>query len=69
MSDLAVRAERYRSAIQREMHAAVGEDLSPLYAWMRFHLGWEDRKGGSIQASPGKMMRSVAVLLATEIFA
>jgi len=61
-------AERYRPAIQAEMRAAVGAASSELYAWMRFHLGWEDRAGSSVEASPGKMMRPVAVLLSTEAF-
>ncbi|MDA1010636.1 MAG: polyprenyl synthetase family protein [Chloroflexi bacterium] len=68
MTALGEFADRYRPAIQAEMRAAVGADSSELYAWMRFHLGWEDRAGTAATASPGKLMRPVAVLLATEAF-
>jgi len=67
MSGLAERAAGYRPAVQREMREAVGTQPDGLYAWMRYHLGWEDQSGGSVEASPGKLMRPVAVLLATEL--
>ena len=67
MSTLADRAASYRPAIQREMRAAVSDRPEQLYAWMRYHLGWEDRDGQGVEASPGKLMRPVAVLLATEL--
>lgn len=67
MSGLAERAAGYRPAVQREMRAAVGDRSDGLYAWMRYHLGWEDQAGQPVEASPGKMMRPVAVLLATEL--
>lgn len=68
MTTLDELTDRYRSAIQLEMRTAVGAASSELYAWMRFHLGWEDRAGATVQASPGKLMRPMAVLLATEAF-
>jgi len=67
MSGLAERAAEYRPAVQREMREAVGSNPGVLYAWMRYHLGWEDQGGSPVQASPGKLMRPVAVLLATEL--
>lgn len=67
MSDLQERAARYRPLVQAEMRAAVGDRPELLYAWMRYHLGWEDQDGTRVEASPGKMMRPVAVLLATEL--
>lgn len=67
MSGLSERAERYRPLVQVEMRAVVGQRPEPLYAWMRYHLGWEDQQGAPVAASPGKMMRPVAVLLAAEL--
>ena len=67
LTTLAEFASTYRPAIQREMRAAVGERPDRLYAWMRYHLGWEDEAGRPVEASPGKLMRPVAVLLATEL--
>ncbi|MQC17969.1 MAG: polyprenyl synthetase family protein [Chloroflexi bacterium] len=67
MTSLAERAAGYRPAIQREMREAVGSRPDGLYAWMRYHLGWEDQAGQPVEGSPGKLMRPVAVLLATEL--
>jgi geranylgeranyl diphosphate synthase, type I len=64
---LAERAEPYRPLVAAEMRAAVGTSPSGLYAWMRYHLGWEDQAGNAVVASPGKMMRPVGALLATEL--
>jgi geranylgeranyl diphosphate synthase type I len=58
---------RYRPLVQQEMRAIVGESPDGLYAWMRYHLGWEDRAGRPVVASPGKMLRPLALLLATEL--
>jgi len=63
---LAARAERYRALVRDEMRAVVGASPDGLYAWMRYHLGWEDIEGRPEQASGGKMLRPVAVLLAAE---
>ena len=63
---LAARAERYRALVRDEMRAVVGDSPDGLYAWMRYHLGWEDLEGRPEQASGGKLMRPVAVLLAAE---
>jgi len=61
------RAARYRPLVAAQMRAAVGNSQDELFAWMRYHLGWEDREGQPVTASPGKMMRPVGALLATEI--
>lgn len=63
---LAGRAERYRALVRDEMRAVVGASPDGLYAWMRYHLGWEDIEGRTEQASGGKLLRPVAVLLAAE---
>jgi geranylgeranyl diphosphate synthase, type I len=60
------RAEAYRALTQREMRAMVSEAPQSLYAWMRYHLGWEDRDGRSVEGRRGKMLRPVALLLAAE---
>lgn len=60
------RAERYRSLTQQEMRAAIGDSEDGLYAWMRYHLGWEDRGGRALEARRGKMLRPVGLLMAAE---
>lgn len=67
MSALDDHAARYRPLVAAEMRRAVGERPEALYAWMRYHLGWEDRSGAAVHASPGKMMRPVGTLLVTEL--
>ena len=67
MSDLDQRGERYAPLVQREMRAVVGDAPEAMYGWMRYHLGWEDRNGRAVAASPGKMLRPLALLLATEL--
>jgi geranylgeranyl diphosphate synthase type I len=61
------RAARYRPLIERELREVVGSDGSRLFSWMRYHLGWEDASGAAVEAPPGKLMRPVALLLATEL--
>ena len=67
------RGARYRPLVQREMRAAIGDAPDapgahgPFYAWMRYHLGWEDGAGRPVEASPGKMLRPLGLLLATEL--
>ena len=70
LGGLEARGARYRPLVQQEMRAAIGDapdGLNALYAWMRYHLGWEDREGRAVNASPGKMLRPLALLLATEL--
>ncbi|MPZ99066.1 MAG: polyprenyl synthetase family protein [Dehalococcoidia bacterium] len=67
MTDLEQRAAVYRPLVQHEMRAVVGDRREPLFAWMRYHLGWEEPDGRSVEAPRGKMLRPVALLLATEL--
>jgi len=71
VSDLEDRLGRYRDAVQQEMRAVLTDAPdamhAPLNSWMRYHLGWEDREGRPVTASPGKMLRPVALLLAAEL--
>ncbi|MEX2445782.1 MAG: polyprenyl synthetase family protein [Dehalococcoidia bacterium] len=66
MTALAQSAQRHRVAVQREMREVVGDAPEPLFAWMRYHLGWQDADGAAVESSPGKMLRPVALLLAVE---
>ncbi|MCH8327504.1 MAG: polyprenyl synthetase family protein, partial [Candidatus Marinimicrobia bacterium] len=64
---LAERIERYRAPLEGELRAAVGDDPQGLFAWMRYHLGWEDERGTDVVAPSGKLLRPTAVLLAAEL--
>jgi geranylgeranyl diphosphate synthase type I len=67
MSDLEQRAVEYRELVTAEMRAVIGDAPDRLFAWMRYHLGWEDTEGVPVHASPGKMIRPVGLLLATKL--
>lgn len=67
LEPLDARIERYRPLVIDEMRAVVGDSPAGLFAWMRYHLGWEDEDGNPVAASPGKMLRSTAVMLAAEL--
>ena len=60
------RIEAYRPLVVAEMQAAVGDDPAGLFAWMRYHLGWEDREGRPTDGSPGKLLRPAALMMAAE---
>lgn len=64
---LAERIERYRAPLEGELRAAVGDDPQGLFAWMRYHLGWEDERGAGAAVPAGKLLRPTAVLLAAEL--
>ncbi len=64
---LAERVERYRPLLLRELREVVGDDPSGLFAWMRYHLGWEDFEGVPVDGSRGKLLRPTALLLAAEL--
>ena len=66
MSALARRIAGWRPLIEDELRAIVGDGPAGLYAWMRYHLGWEDERGRPADGSPGKLLRPVALLLAAE---
>ena len=61
------RSEHYRALVTEEMRSVIGECSDNLFGWMRYHLGWEDADGVGVNASPGKMIRSVGLLLTAEI--
>jgi len=57
---------RYRSELEAELRSAIGNDTSPLYTMMRYHLGWTDERGRLQDAPSGKLLRSTLCLLACE---
>jgi geranylgeranyl diphosphate synthase type I len=61
------RLDRYRPLVIDEMRAVVGDSPQGMFAWMRYHMGWEDEQGAATDGPPGKMLRSMAVLLAAEL--
>jgi geranylgeranyl diphosphate synthase type I len=56
---------RYLNALEAELRSVLGDNASPLYTMMRYHLGWVDEEGET-QPSPGKMSRPTLCLLACE---
>jgi len=56
---------RYQTALEHELRAVLGQDASPLYTMMRYHLGWVDQRGQP-QQNPGKMSRPTLCLLACQ---
>ncbi len=56
---------RYLDDLEAELRSVLGDNSSPLYTMMRYHLGWVDEEGGT-QPSPGKMSRPTLCLLACE---
>ncbi len=58
--------ERYRPDILGELRSALeGRNVAP-YTLMRYHLGWEDRQGRSIEGRTGKLLRPALCLLCCE---
>ena len=64
---LSGRLDRYRPLVVDEMRSVVGDNPAGLFAWMRYHLGWEDPHGMPAREPAGKLLRSCALLLATEV--
>jgi geranylgeranyl diphosphate synthase type I len=56
---------RYLGDLEAELRSVLGDNASPLYTMMRYHLGWVDEEGEA-QPSPGKMSRPTLCLLACE---
>jgi geranylgeranyl diphosphate synthase type I len=57
---------RYQNELKAELKSIVGESPSPLYAMIRYHLGWEDEQGCRKEDSGGKLARPTLCLLACE---
>ncbi len=56
---------KYVGDLEAELRSVLGDNASPLYTMMRYHLGWVDEQGEA-QPSPGKMSRPTLCLLACE---
>ncbi len=56
---------QYLGPLEAELRSVLGDNPSPLYTMMRYHLGWVDDTGKP-QPSPGKMSRPTLCLLACE---
>lgn len=52
-----------RNAIEAELRSCVGDNSSPLYDMIRYHLGWVDRHGQNVHLPGGKMLRPILCLL------
>jgi geranylgeranyl diphosphate synthase type I len=64
---LAARTDRYRPLVVAEMREVIGDGAAGLFAWMRYHLGWEDEAGQPVEARSGKLLRPTALLMAAEL--
>jgi geranylgeranyl diphosphate synthase type I len=64
---LAERTDRYRPLVVAEMREVIGDAPAGLFAWMRYHMGWEDETGQPVEARSGKLLRPTALLMATEL--
>ncbi len=53
-------------AAMRALLAAPCPELEPLYAMMRYHLGWADEHGHPMQAPGGKRVRPLLCLLSCQ---
>ena len=58
--------DRYEPAVTAELHRALDGKTNPPYTLMRYHFGWEDESGRSIEARKGKLLRPALCLLACE---
>jgi len=58
--------DRYRAEIDAEVRSALATYTSPLYAMLRYHLGWIDAQGRPLNGSAGKALRPTLCLLACE---
>jgi geranylgeranyl diphosphate synthase type I len=57
---------RYRTELEEELKAAVGDSPLPLYMMMRYHLGWVNQEGYPQPGKGGKALRPTLCLLACE---
>jgi geranylgeranyl diphosphate synthase type I len=57
---------RYRDDVLAGMRAALDRPGIEHVRYMRYHLGWEDERGESVEARAGKMLRPALCLLCCE---
>ena len=58
--------ERFRAAVDTHLKAVLPLNASGLYTMLRYHLGWVDEHGCSVQASTGKALRPALCLFACQ---
>lgn len=58
--------DRYRGDIDGELRSVVDGDASPLFAMMRYHMGWADAEGRPSANPGGKALRPTLCLLSCE---
>jgi geranylgeranyl diphosphate synthase type I len=56
--------QQFHPKVEAELKSILSEHSLPLYAMMRYHLGWEDEYGSKVKMSGAKMVRPVLCLLA-----
>jgi geranylgeranyl diphosphate synthase type I len=55
---------RFRPVLEAELKYVVGRASLPLYDMMRYHMGWVDQSGRTLEGTAGKRLRPVLCLLA-----
>jgi len=55
---------RFRPVLEAELKYVVGRASLPLYDMMRYHMGWVDESGRTLEGTAGKRLRPVLCLLA-----
>jgi geranylgeranyl diphosphate synthase type I len=69
-SHLEQRQDLYLPALEAEMRSLVtppAEDLSPLYGYLHYHLGWVDQEFQATAGDSGKRLRPTFCLLSCEL--
>lgn len=55
-----------RRALEEEIRACMGDNPSPMYHMVRYHLGWVDQRGQEVSLPGGKMLRPLLCLLSCQ---
>ncbi|MDO8472972.1 MAG: polyprenyl synthetase family protein [Dehalococcoidia bacterium] len=54
--------DKYRAAVEVELHASLATGSLPLYDMLRYHLGWTDVQGRPAKQTGGKFLRPTLCL-------
>ena len=60
---------RYREDIDSALRTTLADRHLPLYAMLRYHLGWQDERGRPVAGAGGKALRPALCLFACEALA
>ncbi|MFC2058162.1 polyprenyl synthetase family protein [Chloroflexota bacterium] len=66
MADLAQVRQKFLPEIEAELRTVIGSSSQPLYAIMRYHMGWIDEQGHNQDEIKGKRLRSLLCLIACQ---